>query len=438
MKWRIRGGHRLNGEVRIGGAKNTAFKLMIAALLSEEESRLRNVPDVGDVRIVSEIITALGGSVERLGPEELQVDPGQLCQASLSAELARGSRAPVLLLAALLGRFREAEIPMPGGDRIGRRPIDRVLSGLGAFGAVIEAEKDVVRVRADKLRGTRFEFPKNTHTGTEALILAAVLAEGRTVLENAASEPEVDDLIAFLNRMGAKICRVAERTITVQGVPRLHGTHFEVMPDRNEAVTFACAALITKGELAIKGVRQTDLDAFVRVAEAIGADQHFRGDEWRVCYRGMLNPAHIQTAPHPGFMSDWQPIVTALLTQTDGVSTVHETVFENRFEYVKELCRMGAKIEFWDPPVEQPELVYNFNLEDRQRELCHAIKVFGPTRLVGAEVTASDVRAGAALVLASLAADGEGLIGGIEHIERGHERLVETLTALGADVAVEL
>lgn len=437
VRWRIRGGRPLIGRARVSGAKNTAFKAMIAALLADSPSLLENVPDVEDVRLVACAIEELGGRVMRLVPTTWLIDPRPLNASRVSACPLERTRASSLLLVPLLVRFGEALVLEPGGDRIGRRPLDRTLTGLEALGARVEKRGEYLLVRADRLRGTRYRFPKNTHTGTETLLLAAACAPGETLLENAAQEPEVDDLIAFLNAMGARICRTSERTIRIEGGAQLHGARHRVMPDRNEAVTFACAALATKGEIEIEGVRAPDVRAFLDVLEQIGAGSTCCEMSWRVWHRGPLRPAIIQTAPHPGFMTDWQPLIAPVLTQAEGMSIIHETVFENRFHYARELLRMGARIEFFNPPVENPDAVYNFNLEDDRPEFFHAIRIFGPTPLHPATVRAMDIRGGGALVIAALAARGESVIEGIEHLERGYERLDLALRALGAEIERE-
>jgi len=410
---------------------------MIAALLADGPSVLENVPDVEDVRIVARVIEALGGCVTRSEATTWIIDPRSIREAHVRHCALARTRASLFFIVPLLVRFGEAFVPTPGGDRIGHRPLDRVLAGLEAFGARVDVCGEYLRVRATHLHGARYRFPKNTHTGTEVLLLAAACARGETVLENAAQEPEVDDLIAFLNAMGARIRRADGRTIRIEGVPQLQGACHRVMPDRNEAVTFACAALATKGEIEIEEVRRPDVRAFLSVLEEIGAGSAWRGTTWRVWYRGPLRSASIRTAPHPGFMTDWQPPMASVLTQAHGVSIIHETVFENRFHYARELQQMGARIEFFNPPVEDPDAVYNFNLDDDRPEFFHALRIFGPTSLRPATVRATDIRGGAALILAALAAHGESVIEGIEHVERGYAQLDVALRALGAEIERE-
>jgi len=434
MTWIIRGGQPLRGPVTVGGAKNTAFKVMVAALLADDVSVLENVPDVGDTRTVAQMIEALGGRVEYAADQSLRIDPRGLKESSLPVEMAARCRASILFAGPLLLRWGEGVIPLPGGDRIGRRPLDRHLEGLACFGVQVHEEGGRLHLSAEELRGASYRFPKNTHTGTETLLLVAAGARGETILENAACEPEVDDLIAFVNKMGGKIERVAERTLRVQGVGRFTGAHHSIMPDRNEAVTYACAALITGGDVTIYRARVRDLTALLAVLGDMNAGYQAGRDTLRVWRRGPLRPVTVTTAPHPGFMTDWHPLLAAVLTQADGVSVIHETVFENRFGYVAHLRRMGAHIELFNPPIEDPDAVYNFNPEDDRPEYFHAARITGPTALRGAWVEATDVRAGAALVLAACAARGVSTVSGIEHIERGYESLDEVLRSLGADI----
>ncbi|GBC81386.1 UDP-N-acetylglucosamine 1-carboxyvinyltransferase 1 [bacterium HR10] len=437
MRWKVRGGRPLSGRVRVGGAKNTAFKAMIAALLADGPSVLENVPDVEDVRIVARAIESLGGRATRSDPATWVIDPRSLQHAHVRACSVGRTRASPLLLIPLLVRFGEASVPQPGGDRIGRRSLDRLLAGLEAMGAHVDECGEYLRIRARQLRGARYRFPKNTHTGTEAMLLAAACARGETILENAAEEPEVDDLIAFLTAMGAHIRRTDRRTIHIEGVSQLRGARHRVLPDRNEAVTFACAALVTGGDVEIEDVRPADVRAFLTVLEEMGAGFACVGTTWRVWSQEPLRPVCIRTAPHPGFMTDWQPLIAPVLTRAHGVSVIHETVFEDRFHYARELQRMGARIEFFNPPVEDPDAVYNFNLDDDRPEFFHAMRIHGPTPLHPAMVRATDIRGGAALLLAALAARGESVIEGIEHMERGYDRLDVALRSLGAEIERE-
>jgi UDP-N-acetylglucosamine 1-carboxyvinyltransferase len=408
---------------------------MIAALLGREETILSNVPDVGDVNLASMMIELLGGQVERIDPHTVRVDPRRVTSCTIPTELAKQSRASFMFIGPLIARCHEVTLPLPGGDRIGHRPLDRHVAGLAALGAEVDQSRNEITVRSHGLRGTRYQFPKNTHTGTETLILVAVKARGRTILENAAQEPEIDDLIAMLNGMGAGIRRVAPRTIVIDGVENLRGATHEVMSDRNEVVSFACMALATKGDVWIDRAQSDHIGAFLDQLALIGAGFQVQGPSLHVWSKGPLGPAQVMTAPHPGFMSDWQPLLTTLLTQAEGASVVHETVFEQRFGYVEDLRKMGARIELFNPPVEHEEEVYNFNVEDDRPDYRHAASIDGPTPLHGIEAVVTDVRAGATLVQAALTAQGQTALSGVEHIERGYENLDQRLRELGANIA---
>ncbi len=433
-QWIIEGKRPLHGRITVSGAKNVAFKLMIAALLGQRKTILSNVPAVGDVDLAGEMIQLLGGRVRRLDRHTVEVDPEGITGCMLPPTLAKKSRASFMFVGPLLARCDEVVLPLPGGDQIGRRPLDRHIAGLVALGAEVREREGVIHVRRERLVGTRYRFPKNTHTGTETLILAAVMAQGQTVLENAAQEPEVDDLIALLNGMGARIRRAAPRTIIIDGVDRLRGAVHRVMSDRNEVVSFACMALATRGDIWIDGVRPDYIEAFLEQLERLGAGFDVDAASLHVWYRGPLKPVQVRTAPHPGFMSDWQPLLTTLMTQAEGISVVHETVFERRFGYVEELRRMGARIELFNPPVDRPEEVYNFNWEDDRPEYRHAARIHGPTPLRGICAQVTDVRAGATLVQAALTAEGRTILSGVEHIERGYENLNGRLRELGANI----
>lgn len=431
----IQGGTPLSGEVTLAGAKNSGFKLMIAALLAGSKSTLCNFSKIGDVLSTGEIINGLGGSVTFGVNHSLTVDPAGLRVFELSQEHGRLSRASTYFVGPLLSRFGRAIIPVPGGCKIGRRPLDRHLEGFQALGAKVEESENHCLIQASRLRGTTFRFPKSTHGGTDVMIIAAATAEGETVLENAAQEPEVDDLIAFLNQMGAKIKRLPGRKIVIQGVEKLEGTSFKVMPDRNEAVTFACGALITKGDILVKGANPQVLGAFLEKVEETKGGYEITKEGIRFFYKEPLCACNVITRVYPGFMTDWQALWTVLMTQAKGESIVHETIFENRFGYVKDLIGMGAKIELFNPEVDEPVKVYNFNWEDNKSEYLHAAKIFGPAHLQASRFTIGDIRAGATLILAALVANsGTTELLRVDHIDRGYENLDGRLKGLGAKI----
>lgn len=431
----IQGGQPLLGSVRIGGAKNASFKLMVAALLADSESRLLNFSHILDVETVGEIIRYLGGDVHTAGERALFIAPQNLRLWQLRTQDGAQGRFSTLFIPSLLHRFGKASVPLPGGDKIGPRPLERHFDGLEALGARITVKQDHIEAEAKKLTGTTYRFAKNTHTGTETMIMAAAKAEGITVLENAALEPEIDDLILFLNAMGARIQRHPNRVIRIEGVAQLHGAIHQLLPDRNEAVTYACAALGTQGDIVIENARATDLAAFLKTVDAIGGGYEVGSYGVRFYYKQPLTATDIATSIEPGFMTDWQPLWATLMTQARGVSTLHETVSFDRFQYVPDLISMGAQIQLYQPSVKQPEKVYNFNLPSPTDDVPHAIKITGPTPLKAGKYNVKDLRHGATLVLAAMMADGTTHIDGAEHIYRGYEALDKRLRNVGARIS---
>ena len=434
IKLLIEGGYPLKGTVSLLGAKNASIKLLIASLLTKEECRLFRMPDIGDVKTTASIIQIFGGKVKKRDNHTFSLINRNLTSFEVPANLGQKSRSASIFVGPLISRFGQAVWPQPGGCQIGRRPIERHLEGLKKMGIKINFESGTYRAKAEKMKGITYAFPKNTHSGTETLIIAAVLAEGKTVLENAAQEPEVDDLISFLSKMGAKIERIKPRVIEIEGVKKLHGAVHKVMFDRNEAVTFACAALSTKGDIFVKNAERKYLTAFLENLKKIGAGIEIKDSGIRFFYKKTLKPLNIVTKPHPGFMTDWQALWTVLMTQAKGKSVVHETIFENRFGYVSYLQKMGAKIRFFHPQVKNPQKFYNFNLEDNQTGYFHAIRITGPTLLNGAKISIPDIRAGATLILSALIARGKTILSNIDHIDRGYENLDGRLRTLGAKI----
>lgn len=432
--FQVTGGKPLNGSVRIGGAKNASYKLMIASLLASSESSLLNFSRISDVETVAEIIASLGGGIKRVGERSIFIDPTSLHSFDLSQANGQQGRFSTMFIPALVAKFGKAVVPMPGGDKIGKRPLERHFEGLDALGIKLKEENGLVYAETDGLRGNTYKFIKNTHTGTETLLMAAVLAEGTTIIENAAEEPEIDDLIEFLNEMGARVSRKPNRVIEVQGVSTLQGAIHKIIPDRNEAVSYACGALVTKGDVIIENAHPEHLQAFLRTLDEIGGGYEVGNYGIRFFYKGPLRATNVTTAIAPGFMTDWQPLIATLLTQCAGVSIIHETIMQNRFQYVDALQGMGASIEKFNPPVENPDEVYNFNLEDDSPEFFHAIKITGPTQLHAGKYRVHDLRHGATLILAALAAEGTSVIAGTEHVDRGYESLAERLTSMGADI----
>lgn len=431
----ITGGHPLFGSVRVGGAKNASYKLMIAALLAHSESRILNFSHISDVQLVAKIIRSLGGRAEEVGERAYMIDGSSLKSSEIDPSFGEVSRASTLFIPALLVRFGKAVVPNPGGDKIGARPLDRHFEGLQALGAKVETANGLITVTAEKLQGTTYRFAKNTHTGTETLLMAAVLAEGTTLLENAAEEVEVDDLIAFLNEMGAKITRKPGRVIEIQGVKELKGAIHKIMPDRNEIVSYACAAIATKGDIVVENAKQEHLTAFLQKLEEAGGGYEVGSYGIRFFYKGELKGVAVETAIHPGFMTDWQPLWVTMMTQARGESIVHETVSESRFQYVDSLNEMGAQISLFQPEVADPNEVYNFNLDGEKTDAMHAVKIQGPTSLKAGEFEVKDLRHGATLIVAGMLADGKTVLRDPHfHIARGYESLDARLRAMGAHI----
>jgi UDP-N-acetylglucosamine 1-carboxyvinyltransferase len=435
-KFIIKGGVPLTGEIAVAGAKNVALKILVASLLTDDEMVIRNVPLIRDVTLMLEVLSVLGVTSRRDG-HTIHVTHNHIHDAKVPLDVAGRLRTSSMVLGPLLARYGTATTPNPGGCRLGARPIDRHINALKHMGADIHYHSDdgYFYAKTKELHGATIRFPKNTHTGTETIMLAAVLARGRTVLENAAEEVEIDDLIACLNQMGAHIRRVKTRTIVVDGVRILHGTDYSIMPDRNEEVTFAIAGLMTHGDVIVKNSSRYNLGAFFDAYRASGGKmEEIDATTTRYYADGPLTSTDIVTHPHPGFMTDWQAPWAVLMTQAKGMSTIHETVFESRFSYVSELKKMGADIEFFDPKVAKPEFFYNFNWEDRVEGNHQGIKIKGPTRLHNAVLDIDDLRAGATLVLAALTATGESVVHGVEQVDRGYEKIEERLAALGANI----
>jgi UDP-N-acetylglucosamine 1-carboxyvinyltransferase len=410
---RIRGGVPLRGEVAVNGAKNSALAIMAGALLSSQECRIRNVPNLVDVHRMGQVLTALGVKV-RYDRGALDLDVTHLHRSLAPYEIVSQLRASFFVIGPLLARLGVARVPMPGGCAIGARPVELHVRGLQALGAVVQIEHGMVHAYARKLKGANIYLDYPSVGATETLMMAATLAEGETVIENAAQEPEVVDLANFCRSMGAKIRGAGTKTVTVVGVPRLHSTEYSIIPDRIEAGTFMVAAAITRSDVLITPVIPEHLTPVIAKLNEIGfqvsvvAPHGVRVQPGAGIYQG----TDIETLPFPGFPTDMQAQFMALLTLSEGSSVVTETVFENRLRHVAELQRLGANIRVKGN---------------------HAV-IQGVPFLSGAPVTATDLRASAALVLAGLAAQGETVISGLHHLDRGYERLEEKLRGLGADL----
>jgi UDP-N-acetylglucosamine 1-carboxyvinyltransferase len=417
----VEGGSPLRGSVAISGAKNAVLKLMGAAVLCEEPCRINNAPRIADVETILEVLRDLGAEATWVGDHELCIHARDLNWDFIPLEAAKRLRASFVLLGPMLGRRGKIIIPNPGGDRIGRRPVNVHVEALRALGAEIEYKWGYYYARAPGgLRGTELRLAEASVTGTENVVMSAVLASGRTVIHNAAAEPEVDNLIDFLNAMGCRVRREApdRHTIVVDGVSRdsLHGASVEVIPDRIEAGSFAIAAAVTGGELRLEGARADHMGAFLDALRQTGVEVACEPGGIRVGGRPPFREHRVSTAIYPGFPTDLQAPFSLALVEADGVSTIKENLYEDRFDYAVALQRMGANIHVFDP---------------------HTAVFYGPSQLNGSDVEIPDLRAGATLVLAALAADGISRIHGTEHVARGYEDMVGKLDRVGARIREE-
>lgn len=435
-KFIVNGGKKLVGETSVSGSKNVALKALVAACLTAEEVIIDNIPLISDLLVMTDIIEELGGNIDR-EDHTIHIQIPEFKKERIALERAAEVRTSAMYMAPLLARNGEAVIPNPGGCRIGARPIDRTIEGLRKMGVEVEYKSSdgyFYMKAPNGLRGVEYEFNKSTHTGTETLIMAAVLAQGKTTLRNAAEEPEINELIDLLVKMGAKINKTGPRTIEIEGVKKLTGARFRISPDRNEIVTLAIAAIITKGDVTIKNIQDTDLSSFTEKMEDIGAGVEKKANGIRFFYKGEIGATDMETSIYPGFMTDWQAPWAVLMTQAKGTSVIHERVYESRFSYVPELKKMGADIELFNPEVTDPEKYYNFNIHDDMPGNKHAARIKGPVDLHNAVVTITDLRAGATLVLAALAAQGKTIILEVHHLDRGYERFEDRLNNLGAEI----
>ena len=431
----IHGGRPLTGRIEVRGAKNLATKAMVAALLGKTPSVLRNVPNISDVRVVAGLLALHGVLITRGTDDEWRLDPSNVevaHKADIDAH-AGSSRIPILFCGPLLHRLGEAFIPDLGGCRIGDRPIDFHLDALRQFGAVIEKLPSGISLTAPNgLRGAAIELPYPSVGATEQVLLTAVLAEGETELRNAAIEPEIVDLICILQKMGAIISMEPNRVIFIEGVKELRGYDHRAIFDRNEAASWAAAALATKGDIYVGGAEQEEMMTFLNVFRKVGGDFDVREDGIRFWHPGgTLKPVTIETDVHPGFMTDWQQPLVVALTQAQGTSTIHETVYENRFGFTDALVQMGADI------VVHPSGLADENRRVKRREFEQAAVITGPSSLHGADVEVPDLRGGFSHLIAALTAEGTSRVSNIGIISRGYENFIEKLRLLGADFIYE-
>ena len=428
---KLRGGHPLNGRVRVQGAKNAATKMMIASLLTDEPVTLENCPEIEDVAITAEICAHVGATVTRDGDRLTLHTPA--VHGTKVTKLSRSNRISILALSPLLHRAGEAEVPGVGGDAIGPRPVNFHLDALRAMGAVIE-ERDGTYVATARhgLHGAVISLPYPSVGATENIVLAAVLATGRTRIENAAVEPELLDMVKLLQQMGAIIEYGADRTLTIDGVTRLHGVTYRILPDRLEAASFANLAIATGGEITVDGARQDELVSFLNTLRRMGATYTVTNGGIRFSRgaSGKLIGIELETDTYPGFATDWQQPTVVSLTQAEGLSVIHETVYEDRFGYTEDLRHMGADIGVF------AKCLGELGCRFRNRSERHSAVIKGPTPLHAAAIHIPDIRAGMAQVIAAAVADGESTLEGVHHLERGYEYFWDKLRAVGADFDV--
>ena len=405
----IKGGNPLVGEVEIGGAKNAALAILSAAVMTDETVTIENVPNVRDTNVLLNAIEEIGARVERLDAHTVRINGSFIRDFNVDNEFIRKIRASYYLIGALLGKYKRAEVALPGGCNIGGRPIDLHMKGFRALGADVDIKYGLVRAYAEKLTGTHIYLDKVSVGATINIMMAASMAEGKTIIENAAKEPHVVDVANFLNSMGANIRGAGTDVIRIVGVEKLHATEYSIIPDQIEAGTFMLAAAATKGDVTVKNVIPKHLEAISAKLLEIGCEVEEFDDAVRVVASKPLRHTQVTTLPYPGFPTDMQPQMTVVLGVAQGTSTVTESIFENRFKYADELSRMGANIK-----VEGNSAIID-----------------GVKKLTGARVSAPDLRAGAALVIAGLAADGITIVDDIVYIQRGYERFEEKLRSLG-------
>lgn len=426
-KFIVNGGKPLFGEITLAGAKNAVSKMMIASLLTEEPCILENVPQIAEVDIIAELFENIGSQLEIAGSTLKVATP--IVKSSRVPQLSRRNRIPILALGPLLARVGEAEVPILGGDKIGPRPVDIHLEALAKLGAQLQITKSSYRAWAKNgLHGAEINLRFPSVGATENALLAGVLAEGKTVIRNAALEPELIDLVKMLQKMGAIIELAPPRTITIEGVKQLHGVKHRVMPDRNEAVSFASLAIATNGRILVKDARQDDLITFLNVVRRLGANYEVLDDGIAFSRPTSLAAIKIQTDVHPGFMTDWQQPLAVLLTQATGTSTIHETIYEDRFGYALDLNEMGADMKI------STECPVGEECRFAGKNFYHTATIIGPTALTSRRMKVRDLRSGMLDILAALIAKGVSEIEGIEEIDRGYEHIDDRLRQLGANI----
>lgn len=417
-KFVINGGKELKGEIEVRGSKNAAGPALIACLLTKEECVIDNMPFIDDISSILDVLKSMGVKVEKTGDKEVKIKAEKVEPDKIDFDKASKTRISVLFFGALLSRSNDFKMPPPGGDKIGLRPISVQLRALEKLGTKFERHENIYEISHDKLQGKEIVLEEFSVTATEAVMLAAVLAEGKTVIKGAAAEPHVQDLGEMLLKMGAKIEGLGTHTIKIEGVKKLNGCKHSVIPDPIEAGTFIVIGAMAPGRIKVKNVNLSHLDLFLAKLEEMGVEMDRRPgighpDFITVSHSPKLSAVKVQALPYPGFPTDLLPIIIPLLLSADGKSLVHDPLYENRFNYIQELRKMGADIEMVDP---------------------HRTFVFGPCKLSGSKIDSWDIRAGACLVIAALAAKGKTTIENVFQIDRGYERIEERLQKLGADI----
>ncbi len=410
----IKGGQKLRGEVTIGGAKNAALGILAAAIMTNDTVLIENLPDVKDINVMLEAIEEIGARVDRVDRHTVRINAEGIKEVSVDDEFIRRIRASYYFIGALLGKYKDAKVPLPGGCNIGSRPIDQHIKGFKALGAEVKIEGGAVIARAEHLRAAHIYLDVVSVGATINIMMAAAMADGQTIIENAAKEPHIVDVANFLNSMGANIKGAGTDTIRIRGVERLHGTEYAIIPDQIEAGTFMCMAAATRGDILIKNVIPKHLESITAKLLEMGNEVEEYDEAVRVIGAASQRHTDIKTLPYPGFPTDMQPQMTVTLSLAEGTSMVTESIFENRFKYVDELARMGGNIK-----VEGNVAVID-----------------GIDRFSGASVTSPDLRAGAALVIAALAADGFSVVEEIGYIQRGYEKFEEKIAGLGGKIEI--
>ncbi|MFM7202406.1 MAG: UDP-N-acetylglucosamine 1-carboxyvinyltransferase [Myxococcota bacterium] len=430
-RYRVEGGARLEGRVRVSGAKNAATKEIVASLMSQGVCIFNNVPRIGDVDATIEIVRSVGAICTWTGPNTLVVDSTQLTSATVPVAFSGVNRIPILLMGPLLHRMGEARVPVLGGCNIGKRPVNFHIDGISSLGADVLLEDGYYVARAKKLKGAIVNLPYPSVGATENVMIAAALAQGTTVIHNAAIEPEIVDLAQFLQSMGAIIYQDVNRTWVIEGVKRLHPAHHTILGDRIETASFAVAAAVTGGNIVVEGCQQAHLMTFLNAFTKVGG--HFEvlpeGLRFSADSQG-LRPIALETDVHPGFMTDWQQPFVILLTQADGVSVVHETVYEERFGYTRALNEMGARIQLFNKCLGGKECRF------RNRDYNHSAVIVGKTPLKALDIDVPDLRAGFSYLIASLLAEGVSTLTNVRYIERGYENIARRFQQLGARLEV--